>query len=215
MSIVLKDAGLVFNGLLKLRSATTQIVVHHSDGNPNLTVQQIHAEHLSKGWAGIGYHYYITPDGTIWHGRPENMIGAHAFQDAAHEANSNGIGICLAGDFTSAQPTAPQMSSVVALINDIKTRYPGVAIRRHSDVMATQCPGLLFPWGILLNDLEGGGNNVNNKTPCKIDLKGKVFPGYLENGQAKFDAGVVVTEVIAALNNTWSWDPKSITVTAK
>ena len=46
------------------------------------------------GGAGIGYHYYITKDGTIWEGRPDNTVGAHA-----SGGNSDSIGICFEGDY--------------------------------------------------------------------------------------------------------------------
>ena len=45
-------------------------------------------------WAGIGYHYYITKDGTIWASRPDCTVGAHA-----SGGNSDSIGICFEGDY--------------------------------------------------------------------------------------------------------------------
>ena len=39
------------------------IVFHHRGGNGD--VQSIHQQHLRQGWAGIGYHYYISKDGTV------------------------------------------------------------------------------------------------------------------------------------------------------
>jgi N-acetylmuramoyl-L-alanine amidase len=183
MSIEIHDAHLDFKGTLKVRGVTTQIVVHHSAGNPLLTVQQIHAEHQAKGWAGIGYHDYIDHNGIIWLGRPENMIGAHAYQDATHEANSNGIGICVAGDFTSIQPNALQMASLVSLIKDKKTRYPNAAVRKHSDVMATQCPGLSFPWAALIAALNGTSDNAAYFSALAELVRDKVIssPDYWQN----------------------------------
>ena len=157
--------------------------MHHSASDPNTTtVQTVHGWHLAKGWAGIGYHYFVDVNGGIWKGRPENKIGAHAYQDAQHEANSNGIGICLAGDFTSAQPTAAQMNSLVALIQDIQSRYGnGLAVLRHSDVMATACPGKSFPWSTLTARLSGqpsypSANVISNgKKFTGVNISGTVY----------------------------------------
>lgn len=183
MSITIKDAGLIFNGTLKTRSTTNKIVVHHSDAAGTKTVKEIHQIHLAKGWAGIGYHYYIPSDGAIWRGRPEGKIGAHAYQDAKHEANSNGIGICLGGDFTSAQPTSAQLASLVALIKDIGTRYSGMSVVRHSDVMATACPGASFPWTTLKASLNSTTDNTAYFNALTTLVKDSVIssPDYWRN----------------------------------
>ena len=44
---------------------TRCIVLHHADAQ-SFSVYQCHACHLTNGWSGIGYQYYITKDGTIW-----------------------------------------------------------------------------------------------------------------------------------------------------
>jgi N-acetylmuramoyl-L-alanine amidase len=53
-----------------------------------------------KGWSDIGYHYFISKDGSIYPGRPEDVPGAHV---RGHNARS--IGVCLSGDtkFTDEQ----------------------------------------------------------------------------------------------------------------
>ena len=57
------------------RRTTTLLVLHHEAGSGS-TAQQIHNYHrYTNGWAGIAYHYYVRKDGSIYRGRPENMIG--------------------------------------------------------------------------------------------------------------------------------------------
>ena len=137
------------------RPVTRRIVLHHSASGPGTTWQDIHQWHLNNGWAGIGYHYVIHADGGIYRGRPEGMSGAHAYQDRDHEANSDGIGICIVGNFETGVPTEAQLASTVELIRDIWTRYPGIPVIGHKDVMPTACPGRSFPWADLKKRLEG------------------------------------------------------------
>ncbi len=150
------ENGLVFNGSFKERLKTEKLVIHHSASDISITIEDIHRWHLANGWIGIGYHYVIYADGTIYRGRPEWAVGAHAYQDSTHEANSNGIGICLIGNFTSSLPTDNQMDGLVWLVFDIWKRYPNTAVIGHKDVMATACPGALFPWTELYTKLANG-----------------------------------------------------------
>lgn len=153
--MTIKENPIGFKGSLSNRKVTKRIVLHHSASGLNTTIYDINRWHLSNGWSGIGYHYVIYPDGTIYRGRPEDKVGAHAYQDSAHEANSDGIGICLIGNFETGKPTAAQMISLVWLIKDIRTRYPNLPVIGHKDVMSTACPGRLFPWNELRSRLEG------------------------------------------------------------
>lgn len=136
------------------RRKTEAIVLHHSASGPTTTIQDVHRWHLANGWSGIGYHYVIYADGQIWTGRPEDTVGAHAYYSAKQEANSNGIGVCLIGNFETGKPTQAQLDSLVWLIRDIRTRYRGIAVQGHKDVMPTACPGRNFPWAELFGRLE-------------------------------------------------------------
>ena len=131
------------------RPRTRRIVIHHSVSSPATSVDDIHRWHLARGWSGIGYHYYIDGNGGVWQGRPEWTQGAHAYQDAQHEANTDGIGICLGGNFEQVPPTQDQMQALAELILDIRTRYKDIPVIGHKDVQATACPGKLFPWADL------------------------------------------------------------------
>ncbi len=152
----IQKANIQFKKTLSNRPFTRRIVVHHSASAPSTTIQTIHQWHLSKGWSGIGYHFVVYADGTIYEGRPIQKQGAHAYQDAKHEANTDGIGICLCGNFMSALPTDAQLQSLVWLIGYIHGIYPNIPVIGHKDVMATSCPGAMFPWGKLNTMLKGG-----------------------------------------------------------
>ena len=55
-------------------------------------VEALRADHVARGFADIGYHFYITRDGMIHRCRPVNQIGAHAAG-----WNDQSIGICYEG----------------------------------------------------------------------------------------------------------------------
>jgi hypothetical protein len=98
------------------------------------------------------------------------MQGAHA-----PVANADGIGIALAGDFTSARPAPEQMQSLAWLIGDIRRRYGNIPVIGHKDVDVTACPGSMFPWAELEGLLETGSagvtvlfNGRRTKIPARI-----------------------------------------------
>jgi N-acetylmuramoyl-L-alanine amidase len=75
----------------------------HCSASPNgrkETVDDIRAWHIARGFTDVGYHFIIYVDGTVAHGRPITMMGAHVAGD-----NQDNVGICLIGNdrFSSAQ----------------------------------------------------------------------------------------------------------------
>lgn len=52
------------------------IVLHHALSS-ECSVYDIENWHLGFGWAGIGYHYFISKEGIIYRGRKENQRGTH------------------------------------------------------------------------------------------------------------------------------------------
>lgn len=138
------ETGLQFNGL-RNRTLTRLIVLHHS-ASPDVPAAEIHAWHLARGWAGIGYHFVIRENGNIERGRPMEAIGAHA----GPGVNDNSIGICLCGDFMKEVPGAAQIKALLQLLAWLDEYYTsavgaGLAIKLHREVAATVCPGNLFP----------------------------------------------------------------------
>ena len=131
-------------GQLQARKSTRLIVLHHS-ASPDVSAAEIHAWHLARGWAGIGYHFVIRKNGTIERGRPLETIGAHA----GPGVNGHSIGICLCGDFMQEVPSAAQLHSLKELIADLNNHYTagspkGLEIKLHREVAATECPGKMF-----------------------------------------------------------------------
>lgn len=99
--------------------------------------------HRANGWAGIGYHFVITLDGSIEPGRDLAEPGAHV---AGHNAKS--IGICLIGGM-NAQNTAPantfnprQFDALALLLHGLRASHPAAEIKGHRDYpnVAKACP---------------------------------------------------------------------------
>lgn len=146
--MIIHDAGLVFTFPAGQRSGTWELILHHSAGSGS--VEAIHAYHQNvNGWDGIGYHYYIRKDGTIWRGRPEDAVGAHTY---GH--NYTSIGVCFEGNFDTETMSPEQLAAGRELIADIVRRYPDIEISGHRDYDTTACPGANFP-AELLNYKEG------------------------------------------------------------
>lgn len=135
--MVINSSNLKFTDLSK-RKSTKQIILHHAAMNGS--VQDIHRVHLNKGYSGIGYHYYIRKDGSIWEGRPVDMIGAHA-----QGSNSNSIGVCFEGNFENEKMSDAQKQAGKELIAYLKDTYKVNTVIGHKEVNATACPGKNFP----------------------------------------------------------------------
>lgn len=117
----------------------TRVVIHHAEAS-KCTVYDIHNWHLSNGWTGIGYHYFVRKDGSIYIGRKEGWRGAHC-----PPANYNSIGICFEGDYTKETMPQSQLQAGLELIADIKNRYGFNAVYGHRELYSTECPGDKFP----------------------------------------------------------------------
>ena len=132
------EKNLKFGGMTK-RSKTDLIVLHHAAAK-SCSVEDVHRWHLDKGWSGIGYHFFIRKDGTVWRGRPEDRVGAHTVN-----YNSRSIGICFEGNFEKEPMPDFQKAAGLELIAYLKGKYPIKDIRGHGELKATACPGKFFP----------------------------------------------------------------------
>lgn len=129
-----------WNGALTKRRSTTRIILHHAAAS-KCTAQQIHSWHLANGWVGIGYHFFVRKDGSVYRGRPETVVGAHAGNN-----NYDSIGVCFEGSFDREEMPAAQKQAGMELVAYLKQKYGISTVQRHSDVNATGCPGKNFPF---------------------------------------------------------------------
>ncbi|HOJ22439.1 MAG TPA: peptidoglycan recognition family protein [Armatimonadota bacterium] len=162
------------------------IIIHHSASPPRVhgrpvDAAAIDAMHARRGFGivhegkvyHIGYHYVVLPDGTVQAGRPEECVGAHA-----RHVNEHSLGICLVGNFHSAEnpsgaqgpvrPTPAQMDALIELCARLCRTYriPVERVCRHRDVGETACPGDRFPFETFQSHLrervERGGRSIKD-----------------------------------------------------
>jgi N-acetylmuramoyl-L-alanine amidase/Secretion system C-terminal sorting domain len=109
---------------LPVQTTTKHIIVHHAAGSNSATnytdvVRNIYTFHTgTNGWNDVGYNFLIAQDGTIYEGRDgqnimdgDNVLGAHFCGQ-----NTGTMGICLLGDYMTAQPTDKSLESLAKLM---------------------------------------------------------------------------------------------------
>lgn len=187
------ETNLEFTSLSK-RNVTNRIILHHSGVSVLQSVEVIHNYHKNTNkWAGIGYHFYVRKDGSIYRGRPEEMIGAHAYG-----ANSDSIGICAEGNFNEETMSEVQKKAIRELVVYLKEKYNITKVQRHSDTIATTCPGENYPFEDIVN-----GEVVKEPQTTKsiVDIANEVIAGKYGVGEARKQAlGSLYNEVQAKVN---------------
>jgi len=153
------------NGNLSIRNSTERIILHHAAAS-QCSADDIDKWHKQKDYSCIGYHFFIKKNGTIYRGRQENAIGAHAYQN-----NYNSIGICFEGDFEKEQMTDAQVEAGKELVAYIKNKYGISKVQKHSDVCSTSCPGKNFRFDEIANSTV---KNVNTFVEVKKEARGNV-----------------------------------------
>lgn len=134
------ETNLQFKGELQKRVKTDYIVLHHAEAS-KASVEDIHRWHLERGWAGIGYHFYVRKDGSVYRGRPIDTVGAHV-----QGYNYNSIGVCAEGAYMTETMPETQRQAIIALVRELREIYPQAKIVGHRDLMATKCPGVKYPF---------------------------------------------------------------------
>lgn len=118
----------------------TTIVLHHAE-HSTCDVYDIHTWHKNNnGWSGIGYHFFITKDGQVYRGRPEDAIGSHCYKN-----NSYTLGICAQGNYMKENMTIVQRKAIIELCKYLCEKYKIKIIKGHKQLVQTDCPGINFP----------------------------------------------------------------------
>lgn len=173
-------------GSLAKRSAVNLIVLHHADAS-SCNAQQIHTWHIARNWSGIGYHFFINKKGEIFRGRPENVIGAHA---KGH--NSNSIGICFEGALDREFMTEEQIKAGQELVSYLKKKYNISNVKRHCDLMSTNCPGKNFAFDRIMEKKE----NLILSFQQAANSDGFKFPKYGCDGKYGSETEAIMSKCI-------------------
>ena len=144
-------------------ASITDFIVHHSAGPTNQTPLEIDAFERSEGDIFMPYTWLIGPDGTIYTGRPADVVSA-----ATYGRNAQSVAVCLIGNFQEGDPgfTGPpsdaQLDQLLELCVFAHRTYPSIErTLAHRDVApmfypndeadyATACCG-----SVLYADLPG------------------------------------------------------------
>ena len=138
------ETNLNFNSNYSIRNGNPPgFVLHHAAANGS--VEDLHNYHLSRGWAGIGYHLYVRKDGSVYRGRPEKWIGSHT------SGHNSKIGICAEGNFDEEQMSAAQKNAIIELLEYLYGKYGKLKVYGHRDLDATACPGKNYPLADIVN----------------------------------------------------------------
>lgn len=135
----------------------THLIVHHSAGSNassdwGAVVRSIWDFHVNgNGWADIGYNWLISPEGEIFQGRADNVLGAHFCG-----RNSRTMGVCMMGTYNNLNISPNARESLIELLGwksctaDLdpaaRTLHTGSGlmlntISGHRDGCSTACPG--------------------------------------------------------------------------
>jgi hypothetical protein len=144
-------------------TSPSHLIVHHSAGTSSsndwpAVVRAIYTLHTqSNGWSDIGYNWLVDANGVIYQGRAwwqntnDNVLGAHFCGK-----NSNTMGVCVMGTYTSVSPTEAAKASLAEIlaykadernINPLGSSFhiaTGLTLNNisgHRNGCATECPG--------------------------------------------------------------------------
>lgn len=112
-------------------------------------IERIRRWHINRGWADVGYHYYIRIDGTLELGRDRDNDGDIWEETGAHVRgyNTGSIAICYEGgideDGNNADTrTEAQKSTMLILCKVFKSQNKNLIIQGHRDFpnVSKSCP---------------------------------------------------------------------------
>jgi hypothetical protein len=117
-------------------SDITHLTIHHTVSTT--TPEAIANYHISRGWPGIGYHYIIIDDGTIFQCNHLDTISYHSAYN-----NGFSVGVALMGNFMYTPPTQEQLDSAHALVAYLKSNLDAEIVYPHRWMprAATACCG--------------------------------------------------------------------------
>ncbi len=161
-------------------SQINYLAIHHTAASDTQTPREIANFHIqSNGWGGIGYHFIISKDGTVYYVGDISTARANVAN-----LNEQVIGICLVGNFTDREPANEQIDSARILCDFFINNYPNLpnvnswdCVMGHKELpgQSTACPGNTWlTWkakitvGSTTGSTSGGGT-----TPTTPDVNSK------------------------------------------
>jgi len=133
----------------------THIAIHHSAVPASVTPQRIAHHHVfseTQQWPGMGYHYFISANGTIDQTQALELASNHVY---GHHHNT--VGVCLAGNFDHVIPTPAQLAAsgrlIAWLMQELNIPLQNVWGHKAFPRATTSCPGKQWDGGRRWQDL--------------------------------------------------------------
>lgn len=109
------------------------IAVHCTAGSQKQTINDLKNEFKRKGWKYPGYHYVISPDGTI-----TQLLDDELVSNGVKGYNSYLINVAYIGGIDSKgkgvdNRTDEQKASLLSLLKHLHKKYPSAVIQGHRD----------------------------------------------------------------------------------
>jgi hypothetical protein len=129
-------------------SMVTHISIHHSAASATIDPWRVAAYQIKEdpsrnkdAWPGIGYHYYIGPEGSIHQTNHHTTVSYHSGGNNAHT-----LGICFAGSFMQDIPTPKQIQAggrlVAWLMQELDIQEQHIwGHKEYPNNSGTSCPG--------------------------------------------------------------------------
>jgi len=116
-------------------------------------LQLIRKGHLNNGWADIGYHFAIDPNGRVWQARPLELQGAHV-----KDNNPGNVGIVVFGNYEQIRPTTASLLALDRMIAYAMDRFnvPLSQVFTHQELRPTACPGRNLQAQMIATRSRGG-----------------------------------------------------------
>lgn len=149
----------------KPKRKVSKVFLHCSDSDvaSHDNVETIRSWHKERGWDDIGYHYFISKDGTVHLGRNIERI---PIAQAGH--NTGSIAICLHG---RKEFTTDQFISLKKFCRAIADAYgDAITFHGHCEVSSKTCPNFEYKTVLGLDDSgklpkETGGTVPTGQPP--------------------------------------------------
>lgn len=134
-------------------SQIDEIIVHHTAGPINQTIDTIARYHVepgnhicTEGCPGIAYHFMIDAGGTAYQ---VNDLEAVSFHASGH--NTRSIGISMIGTFDELSPSSAQYATLIRLIRWLNKKLGReLSIHGHREFANKSCPG----WAVDIDQIR-------------------------------------------------------------
>ena len=121
-----------------------RLVICHTSAPTGVPIQTIAQAHISQGYPGIAYHYFVLETGEIL-----QVAGVEAVVNDEAEWSLTGVNICLEGNFDEDIPPPAQLTAAAQLCASILPRFHLTAqsVVGMCELLDTSSPGSTFDNG--------------------------------------------------------------------